>query len=153
MNKLLSHILIGTLIMFISACVSSESRVNDLVQNLPFPDGATLIYSSTGQGQGSQDACFATFFYGLYGTDKSYDEVAAFYEEHLTENKWQRVHLDWRPNNGLFFEQDSGFRLYIETEVNVNDIPEDTIKIAQTQHKTLYLIVVTYRDWLARTYC
>ncbi|MBE7471235.1 MAG: hypothetical protein HS114_19025 [Anaerolineales bacterium] len=139
--------------MFISACASSEGYVNDLAQNLPSPDGTTLVYSSTGQGQGSQDACFVTFFYGLYGTDKSYDEVAAFYEEQLVADKWQRVYFDWRPNNGLFFEQNSSLRLYVEREVNVDGIPEDTIKIAQTQYKTLYLIVVTYRDWLARIYC
>jgi hypothetical protein len=148
MIRLLFYALSGTLIMVLSACASGEGRIANLLKDLPNPDGVTLVYSFTGQGQGSQDSCFATFFYGLYGTDKSYDEVAMFYEDQLIADNWKRVDLDWRPNNGLFFE-----RVYLEKEVNVSNISEDTIKTAQTQYDTLYLVVITYRDWFARVNC
>ena len=162
MNKSLSHIilvsaliiLMGALMIFISTCVSGERRVADLVQELPHPDGMTLVYDLIEQRQGSQDACFITSFSGLYGTDRPYEEVATFYEDHLIAGGWQRVYPDWRPNNGLFFEQKSrGFYLSIETEVHVSYIPEDIIEAARAQYESLYLIVITYRDWLARKYC
>jgi hypothetical protein len=154
MSKWFSYIsLMGILMTSISACTSAERRISDVVQTLPHPDEAILVYGSTGQGQGSQDACFATFFYGLYGTDKDYEEVATSYEDHLTADGWQRVYPNWRPNDGLFFERRPGFYLSIETDVHVSRVPQDTIRTAQAKYDTLYLIVITYRDWLARTRC
>jgi predicted alpha/beta-fold hydrolase len=153
MSKWFSRILISVVITSVSACVSGERRIADVLKTLPHPDGVTLVYDLTEQGQGSQDACFATFFYGLYGTDKDYKEVATFYEDHLIEDGWQRVYPDWRPNDGLFFELRPGFYLSIETDVHVSHIPQGTIRTAQAKYDTLYLIVITYRDWLARTRC
>lgn len=154
MSKWFSYVtLMGVLMTFISACVSGERRIADMVQTLPHPDGVILVYGPTGQGQGSQDACFATFFDGLYGTDKDYEEVTTFYEDHLVADGWQRVYPDWRPNDGLFFERRPGFYLSIETDVHVSNVPQDTIKTAQAKYDTLYLIVITYRDWIARTRC
>ncbi len=162
MNRPLSHIiLIGTLIILIGALavfaltrVSGERHIAEQVQALPHPDGVVLVYDLIEQSQGSRDACFITSFSGLYGTDRPYEEVATFYKDYLIADGWQRVDPDWRPNNGLFFEHKSrGFYLSIETEVHVSYIPEDTIETAQAQYDSLYLIVLTYRDWLARKYC
>jgi predicted alpha/beta-fold hydrolase len=152
MSKWYSCFLIG-LVVSTSACVSGERRIADVLQTFPHPDGVTLLYDLTEQGQGSQDACFVTFFYGLYGTDNAFEEAAEFYEEHLVADGWERVYPDWRPNNGLFFERRPGFYLSIETDVRVSHIPQGTIKTAQANYDTLYLIVITYRDWIARTRC
>jgi predicted alpha/beta-fold hydrolase len=154
MSKWSLYILSGTLIASLSACVASERRVADVVQTLRHPDGVTLVYDLTVQGQGSQDACFSTVFYGLYGTEtENYEDIATFYEDHLVADGWQRVHPDWRPNDGLFFERHPGFYLSIETDVHVSHIPRDTIERAQAEYDFLYLIVISYRDWLARMRC
>ncbi len=136
-----------------SGCASGADRIDNLLDTLPTPLDVELVYQASGEGQGSQDSCYFPYTKQLYGTNRSFEDVVAFYERSLDQTTWQPRSDGLVPRNSPSWETTSGdFWLSVRPDPRL-DFPEDVVQEAQSRYRTIYFITVTYIDKIARTKC
>lgn len=65
-----------------------ESVALQFAESLPLPSDTSLIATTSGVDQGSQDECYAGYTEQLYGTNIPIEEIVSFYHEYATHDGW-----------------------------------------------------------------
>ncbi|MGB3906572.1 MAG: hypothetical protein WBB22_16805, partial [Anaerolineae bacterium] len=77
----------------------------------------------------------------LYGTQLDFNQVLAFYEQNLPPQKWHKI--EGRAT-ALWASPSKHFALAVYSDVYASRFPSKTIRTAQRQHRTLYILVLSY---------
>ena len=145
-------LLLSMCLFLLAACTSGAKKINKLFETLPVPQGATLLYAQEGVGQGSQDACYFPYTKQLYGTDQSFEQVVEFYEDTLDPAMWHKREDDLVPPGSPSWEKGKEFLLDLRPDPRL-DFPEEVVSDAQSRYQTVYFLVVTHVDRIAREKC
>lgn len=140
------------LCLYLAGCTSGTEKIDRLLETLPTPPNVDLLYEQDGVRQGSQDACFFPYTKRLYGTDQSFEQIVEFYENVLNPAIWQKRTDDFTLPGSPSWEKGREFWLSLESDPRL-DFPEEVINDAQSQYETVYFMVVTYIDRIAREKC
>jgi len=140
------------LCLYLAGCTSGAERIHRLLETLPTPSNIDLLYEQDGAGQGSQDACFFPYTKQLYGTNQSFEQIVAFYESTLDQAGWHKRADGLVPPNSPSWEKDKEFWLSLRPDPRL-DFPEEVVSNAQSHYETVYFLVVTYVDRIAREKC
>jgi hypothetical protein len=149
-------LIVGSLL---GGCTPGKQRILRLLETVPVPQGAELAYEKYVEDQGSEDACFFPRIYRLYGTDQSYEEVAAFYQARLDPAAWHRQsdpELIMLTGVDAWETQGRDFWLGLTGHPILDfDSPreKEIIRQAEARHRTVYTLDITYLDRIAREKC
>jgi hypothetical protein len=135
-----------------ASCTSGAEKIDRLLETLPTPPNVDLLYEQDGARQGSQDACFFPYTKQLYGTNQSFEQIVAFYEGTLDQAGWRRRVNGLVPPDSPAWEKDKEFWLSLWSDPRL-DFPEEVVSDAQLHYETVYFLVVTYADRIAREKC
>lgn len=140
------------LCLYLAGCTSGAERIDKLLETLPMPSNVDLLYEQDGAGQGSQDACFFPYTKQLYGTNQSFEQIVAFYKSTLDQAGWHKRVDGFVPPDSPSWEKDRELWLSLRSDPRL-DFPEEVVSDAQSQYETVYFLVVTYVDRIAREKC
>jgi len=146
---LLASILSG---LYLAGCTSGAERIDKLLETLPMPSNVDLLYEQDGVRQGSQDACFFPYTKQLYGTNQSFEQIVTFYTSTLDQAGWHKRVDDLVPPGSLSWEKGRDFWLSLSSDPRL-DFPEEVVSDAHSHYETVYFLVVTYIDRIAREKC
>ena len=135
----------------LAGCTSGTEKIGRLLETLPTPPGATLLYEQKGSRQGSQDACYFPYMKQLYGTDQSFEQVVEFYENNLNSATWVKREDTLVPPGSPSWRKGKEFLLSVISDPRM-DFPE-VVSDAQSRYRTVYFLVITYVDRIAREKC
>ena len=144
-------LLLACLCILVS-CTPAAKRIERLLETLPSPPGTTLLYEQEGERQGSQDACYFPYTKQLYGTDQSFEQIVEFYESNLDPVVWVKRYDDLVPPGSPSWRGGEEFLLDLRPDPRL-DFPEDVVSSSQSRYQTVYFLVVTYVDRIAREEC
>lgn len=139
-------------LFILAGCTPGAKRIERLLETLPTPPEATLLYEQEGERQGSQDACYFPYTKQLYGTDQSFEQVVAFYESNLDPAVWIEWADDFTPPGSPSWRRGEEFLLDLGPDPQL-EFPEEVVSDAQSRYQTVYFLVVTYVDRIAREEC
>ena len=88
----------------------------------------------------------------LYGTDDGFERVSEFYTRSLEASSWQGRSDEFVSPDSCLWTKDKAFRLVLDPSPDL-DFPEDVVTNARREYNTVYFLVVSYADRLARTKC
>ncbi|MER2513745.1 MAG: hypothetical protein ABTQ25_15215 [Nitrosomonas ureae] len=136
----------------LAGCGRPNEKINLMIKTLPVPADARLLIRQDGTRQGSEDACFFPYTKLLYGTSHSLDDVTEFYTTILMSASWQSSSDALVSSSALSWKKDKGFQLSLRFDPDL-DFPIDAVNQAKMQYTTVYYLVISYADRLARTKC
>jgi len=145
-------LLLSVCLCILAGCTSGAEKIERLLETLPVPPGATLLYQQEGEDQGSQDACYFPYTKQLYGTDQSFEQVVEFYENNLDPAMWDKWEDDCTPPGSPSWRRGKEFLLDLGSDPRL-EFPEKVVSDAQSRYQTVYFLVVTYVDRIAREKC
>jgi len=140
------------LVVGLVACTSPQERsvalTTEILQGLPLPDGATLLYSNEFERLAKTGIGTHFGVRGLYGCNADYAWVVEQHRELLRSTGW----IEYAPidtDNPLFCNFDhEGVRLSL---VRLGDLEDGTLSITdsllseyEATHRTLYVVTVVH---------
>ena len=133
------------------SCSSPIEKINLAVEALPVPTDTNLLIRQDGTRQGSEDACFFLYTKLLYGTSQSLNEVTEFYATTLASNSWHSSDT-LTSSSAASWKKNKDFQLSLRFDPDL-DFSVSTVSQAKMQYNTVYYLVLSYADRLARTKC
>ena len=119
-----------------------ERAVKNMFDALPQPEGIVLIDEVTRGTHGSDERCIGASSYRLYGTEQSFEQVMAFYEERLPGGAWHKVEEDSPPT--VWASPTKHFTLVVSSNVEATLIPPEAIDHGRARFSTLYYVALSY---------
>ncbi len=136
----------------LASCVPARERIDQVLVTLPIPATASIVSRQDGVSQGSEDACTFPHTKMLYGTDNGFEHVSEFYTRSLEASSWQVRSDEFVSPGSILWIKDKAFRFVLDPSPDL-DFPEDVVANARREYNTVYFLVVSYADRLARTKC
>ena len=151
-TKLVAISLVATVL---ASCQTAEQRLQETRGGVGMPPDAMLLASQVQARQGSQDACYFTTLFELYGTDLSIEDVIDFYSTRLSQD-WKEYSPPWLTEADAYavFRRDNAFQVSIDEALpeEIDLFGDDTRATAQP-HATVYFVTWTYADADAQRNC
>ena len=140
--------------------IASQRRLKSLLTSLPEPEGVVLLNEVTGVGGGSDERCYTAFVYRLYGSDRTADEIFAFFQDTLvSRGGWEHMEQRSSGRTLVFHNRKDGFRLSIDYNIESYAIKgfaqfsEQSIAEARRQFVVPFVVVVNHADSVTRENC
>ena len=149
---------IGLIVILLVSCKTAEQHIKDVSGDTGVPPETVLLAFQVQARQGSQDACYFTSLFELYGSRLPIERIIDYYSTELTNNGWTEATPSWLPEEEndayLLFQRDNAFQVVI-SEALPDDVDYlfDEIQEATEPYTTMYLVTFTYADRVAQRDC
>jgi hypothetical protein len=139
-------IVLASLSVLVSACsviytLRPEKAVEDKINAVPVPAGATVLNEHHGSSFGSESGCVASYTRRLYGTYDSFNEVVSFYRTRLPAHEWAETETR---TGAIWFSSTGHFRLAVSSSANGSGAPAELVLEARRTYPTVYYLGLTY---------
>jgi hypothetical protein len=140
--------------------ITSQARLTRLLPSLPEPEHVVLLDEVAGVGGGSDGRCYTAYVHRLYGSDRTAENVFAFFQDTLLcGSEWTQN----EPRSGSrklgFHDRQDGFRLTIDYNIGSYATPgftqfsEHSGARARQQFAMPFVLVVDHADAATRENC
>jgi hypothetical protein len=140
--------------------VASQARLKLLLASLPEPEKAVLLDEKAGVGSGSDSRCYTAYVNRLYGSDRTAEDVFAFFQDALLSgSEWTQIEQRSDNRKLTFYDRENGFRLTIDYNMGsyatrgFTQFSEHSVAEARQQFDMPFVVVVNHADTATRENC
>jgi hypothetical protein len=157
-NSYIPVIVICLNVSLLVGCQTAEQRLLDMSEGISTPPETVLLASQSQSRQGSQNNCYFTSLFNLYGSSLTIGQIIEYYTNELIHDDWVEVTPSWFSDDSKdtieVFQHDKAFQIAF-SEALADDIYYlfGDIQWTAESYKTSYLVTLTYADTTARRDC
>lgn len=140
--------------------VASQARLTRLLTSLPEPEKVVLLDEVVGVGGGSDDRCYTAYVHRLYGSDRTSEDVFAFFQDTLlSRGEWTQIESRSDSKKLTFYDHKNGFRLTVDYNLEsyamrgFTQFSECSLSEAQQRFALSFVVVVNHADTATRKNC
>lgn len=140
--------------------VASQTRLKLLLTSLPESEGVVLLSEVTEVGGGSDERCYTAHVYRLYGSNRTADDILAFFQDTLlSRGGWEQIEQRPCGRTLAFHNRKDGFRLSVDYNIESHAIKgfaqfsEQSIAEARRQFVMPFVVAVNHADTVTRENC
>lgn len=140
--------------------VASQAKLTRLLVLLPEPEKAVLLDEVVGVGGGSDDRCYTAYVHRLYGSDRTPEDVFAFFQDTLLpRGEWTQIESHSGSRTLTFYDRKDGFRLTVDYNLEsyatrgFTQFSDRSLSEARQQFALSFVVVVNHADTATRKNC
>jgi len=139
---------------------ASQARLKLLLASLPEPEKVVLLDEVAGVSGGSDSRCYTAYVYRLYGSDRTAEDVFAFFRDILLSgSEWTQDESRSGSRELSFYDRKDGFRLAVDYNLGsyatrgFTQFSEHSLTEARQRFAMPFVVMVNHADTTTRENC